>query len=167
MTVLKRDSPARDVLLLDHGLDVAAERPWLSGRRGPRAGSRSTRSIWLQPINLTDPDARLMKTPRDIIRGYNVQAMVSGAETDSEGAGGTAGGWGERIATARPTVGCYAAASYGGRSVCPDAVIVASDQSSASINSSSMSRWSSLVITHDPGIQLPRGGRRCARTHLH
>ena len=38
-------------------------------------------------INLTDRGARLMKTPRGIIPGYNAQAMVSGAETDGEGGG--------------------------------------------------------------------------------
>ncbi|MDE0349484.1 MAG: IS1182 family transposase [Gammaproteobacteria bacterium] len=38
-------------------------------------------------VNLTDPDARLMKTPRGIIPGYNAQAMVSAAEADSDGGG--------------------------------------------------------------------------------
>ena len=38
-------------------------------------------------INLTDRDARLMKTARGIVPGYNAQAMVSRAETDG-GSGG-------------------------------------------------------------------------------
>ena len=33
-------------------------------------------------INLTDPDARLMKGRQGIVAGYNAQAMVSPTETD-------------------------------------------------------------------------------------
>lgn len=41
----------------------------------------------LRRINLTDPEARLMKTPHGIVPGYNAQAMVSPAGTD-RGSGG-------------------------------------------------------------------------------
>ena len=38
-------------------------------------------------INLTDPEARLMKGRQGIVAGYNAQAMVSPMETDGEAAG--------------------------------------------------------------------------------
>ena len=62
----------------------------LAGRRELRERVREALTeLGEQPsgrrINLTDRGARLMKTPRGIIPGYNAQAMVSGAETDGEG----------------------------------------------------------------------------------
>ena len=39
-------------------------------------------------INLTDPDARLMKGRQGIVAGYNAQAMVSPMETAEGGASG-------------------------------------------------------------------------------
>ena len=64
----------------------------LAGRRELRERVREALTeLGEQPsgrrINLTDRGARLMKTPRGIIPGYNAQAMVSGAETDGEGGG--------------------------------------------------------------------------------
>ena len=64
----------------------------LAGRRELRERVREALAdLGEQPvgrrINLTDRGARLMKTPRGIIPGYNAQAMVSGAETDGEGGG--------------------------------------------------------------------------------
>ena len=38
-------------------------------------------------INLTDPDARLMKGRQGIVAGYNAQAMVSPTETVGGGTG--------------------------------------------------------------------------------
>ena len=38
-------------------------------------------------INLTDPEARLMKGRQGIVAGYNAQAMVSPIETDGEATG--------------------------------------------------------------------------------
>ena len=38
-------------------------------------------------INLTDPDARLMKGRQGIVAGYNAQAMVSPTETDGGATG--------------------------------------------------------------------------------
>ena len=41
----------------------------------------------LRPINLTDKDARLMKTRHGIVPGYNAQSMVSPIEVDDEASG--------------------------------------------------------------------------------
>ena len=38
-------------------------------------------------INLTDPEARLMKGRQGIVAGYNAQAMVSPVEVDGGGTG--------------------------------------------------------------------------------
>ena len=42
----------------------------------------------LRPINLTDKDARLMKTRHGIVPGYNAQSMVSPIEVDDDEASG-------------------------------------------------------------------------------
>ena len=41
----------------------------------------------LRHINLTDKDARLMKTRHGIVPGYNAQSMVSPIEVDDEASG--------------------------------------------------------------------------------
>ena len=43
--------------------------------------------VQLRHINLTDKDARLMKTRHGIVPGYNAQSMVSPIEVDDEASG--------------------------------------------------------------------------------